>query len=243
MHIKELAARAGVTVRTLHHYDQIGLLRPSGLSPSGYRLYDEQSLVHLQQILFFRELDFSLAEIRDMLHSPGFDRDEALHMQRELLLQKRRRLSDLIALIDRTRKGETPMDFTPFDDTQIAASKAAYADEARERWGHTDAYRQSEKRAASYGKDDWAAIQQESAGIMAQFASLVGTPAHDPAVQALVARWQQHITDRFYPCTDEILCGLGLMYTGDERFQNNIDQHGAGTAALMAEAIAWYTKD
>ena len=132
------------------------------------------------------------------------------------------------------------MCFDAFDRSEIDRQRDAYAEEARERWGGTDAYAESAKRTAGYGKEQWAAIQQEADAIFTGFAALRGRTPDDPDVQALVARWQAHITAHYYACTKEILAGLGQMYAADERFTQNIDRAGAGTAQLMSDAIAAY---
>ena len=240
MKINEAARLAGVTERTLRYYDRIGLLRPSGMTDGGYRLYDGAAMERLQQILFFRELGFPLAQIREIMDSPGYDRDEALRRHRALLIAERDRLSGLIDLAERTLKGENDMSFDAFDRSGIDSQREAYAREARERWGGTDAYAESEKKTAGYGKEKWAAIQQEADEIFVAFAALRGHAPDEPDVQALVARWQAHITRHYYACTKEILAGLGQMYTADGRFMQNIDRAGAGTAQLMSDAIAVY---
>ena len=240
MKIQEAARLTGVTERTLRYYDRIGLLHPSGMTESGYRLYGEDALRRLQQILFFRELGFPLAQIREIMDSPGYDMNEALRRHRLLLIAERDRLNGLIDLAERTLKGENDMSFDAFDRSGIDRQRDAYAEEARRRWGGTDAYAESEKKTAGYGKEQWAAIQQEADEIFAAFAELRGHAPEEPDVQALVARWQAHITRNYYACTKEILAGLGQMYTADERFMQNIDRAGAGTAQLMSDAIAVY---
>lgn len=240
MKIQEAARLTGVTERTLRYYDRIGLLHPSGMTESGYRLYDEDALRRLQQIMFFRELGFPLAQIREIMDSPGYDMNEALRRHRLLLIAERDRLNGLIDLAERTLKGENDMSFDAFDRSGIDRQRDAYAEEARRRWGGTDAYAESEKKTAGYGKEQWEAIQQEADEIFAAFAALRGHAPDEPDVQALVARWQAHITRNYYACTKEILAGLGQMYTADERFMQNIDRAGAGTAQLMSAAIAAY---
>ena len=240
MKIQEAARLTGVTERTLRYYDRIGLLYPSGMTESGYRLYDEDALRRLQQIMFFRELGFPLAQIREIMDSPGYDMNVALRRHRLLLVAERDRLNGLIDLAERTLKGENDMSFDAFDRSGIDRQRDAYAEEARRRWGGTDAYAESEKKTAGYGKEQWAAIQQEAYEIFAAFAALRGHAPDEPDVQALVARWQAHITRNYYACTKEILAGLGQMYTADERFIQNIDRAGAGTAQLMSDAIAVY---
>lgn len=240
MKIQEVADLTGTTVRTLRYYDEIGLLPPSRITPAGYRLYDEASLETLQQILFFRELDFPLENIRRIMDDPHYDRKQALAHQKELLCQKRDRLNGLIDLLERRIKGETTMSFEEFDMSQIEAHKQKYAQETQERWGGTDAYKESARKSARYGKDDWQRIGVESEAIMQGFAALRGQDPTCSEAQALCARWQQHISRNFYNCTKEILAGLGQMYVLDERFTQNLDQYGEGTAAFMAQALAAY---
>ena len=240
MKINEAARLAGVTERTLRYYDRIGLLRPSGMTDGGYRLYDGAAMQRLQQILFFRELGFPLAQIREIMDSPGYDRDEALRRHRALLIAERDRLNGLIELAERTLKGESDMSFDAFDRSEIERQRDAYAAEACARWGSTDAYAESERKTAGYGKEEWTMIEQEAGEIFAAFAALRGHAPDDPDVQALVARWQAHITKHYYACTKEILAGLGQMYAADERFMQNIDRVGVGTAQLMSDAIAVY---
>ena len=238
--IGALSRLSCVSIRALHHYDQIGLLRPSEVATTGYRFYDDASIERLWQILFFRELDFPLGDIAAILSSPGFDRMHALEEHRMLLLQKRERLDNLISLVSNAIKGETTMEFKPFDTSKFDAMREEYAAEAKERWGDTDAYRESARRTAKYSKEDYKRLEAEAGEIFAAFGALVGTDPADERVQALVKRWQAHITANYYTCTDEILAGLGQMYMLDERFAQNIDQHGAGAAKLMSAAIAVY---
>ena len=240
MRIHEAARLAGVTERTLRYYDRIGLLHPSGMTEGGYRIYDEQTMSRLQQILFFRELGFPLVQIREIMDSPDYDMHDALRRHRSLLIAERDRLSGLIELAERTLKGENDMSFDAFDRSAIDRERDAYAREARERWGGTQAYAESEKKTAGYDKAQWTSIQQEADGIFSAFAALRGREPDDPDVQRLVERWQAHITAHYYACTKEILAGLGQMYTADERFTQSIDRAGAGTAQLMSDAIAVY---
>lgn len=184
--VHEVAAAAGVSVRTLHYYDQIGLLRPSNTTEAGYRLYDDAALARLQQILFFRELDFPLSEIREILDNPSFDKQRAMHAHKELLILKRERLERLIALVNNTLKGEKTMSLKEFDMTEIEQAQKQYADEARQRWGSTDAYKQSAKRTASYSKEDWARVNAEAEQIYDGFAAQMG---NDPACPPPCSSW------------------------------------------------------
>ncbi len=240
--VHEVAKLSGVSVRTLHYYDEIGLLRPSKITDAGYRLYDDTALARLQQILFFRELDFPLCKIREILDNPAFDQQGALHSHKKLLLLKKQRLERLITLVDNTLKGEPEMSFKAFDMSEIEQAQKQYSDEAKQRWGDTDAYTQSTKRTASYTKEDWARIQSETDAIYEGFAEQMNGDPASPAVQQLVADWQAHISRNFYDCTPEILKGLGEMYVNDERFTKTIDEHAQGLAQFISDAIKVYCK-
>lgn len=242
--VSEAARLSGVSVRTLHYYDQIGLLRPDEVDGhNGYRYYGPQAMALLQEILFYRELDFSLKEIAALLHQPGRDRTRALQKQRALLELKKQRLEGLIALTDKYLKGETGMDFEAFSTTDYERARAQYAQEVRERWGGTPQYGQSEARAAARDGRDWAALGQEAEEIFRQFAACRTQAPDGPDAQALTARWQAHITAHFYPCSKEILTQLGQMYVADPRFRQNIDRFGPGTSDFMSRAIAAYCKE
>ena len=231
MQIQEFARFTGVSVRTLHYYDEIGLLKPACVDRrSGYRYYDEQSLLRMQEILFYRELDFSLKSIEEILSSPHYDKNKALQEQKQMLTLKKERLERLISAVDSAMKGENVM--SAFDKTEFEAYKA----EAKEKWGNTEAYKEYEQR----GKHD------QGDAMMVIFAEIGRVLDLDPAsaqVQALVAKLQQFITDHYYTCTKQILQGLGQMYVADERFRANIDRAGgAGTAEFAAKAIEIYCK-
>lgn len=240
--IKEVAKITGVTVRTLQYYDKIGLLPPAETNEKGYRLYDENSLGTIAEILFFRELDFPLAEIKAIMNAPGYSRQHALERHRDLLIEKNRRLEGLIDMLDDILEGEK-MSFEKFDMKEIEAHKEQYKQEVEERWGDSDAYKESTRRANSYNSEDWERITAEQNEIMQAFGDMrEGDPGSDDA-QALVARWQAFITNNFYECSNEILAGLGQMYIADPRFTKNIDNFGAGTAAFKAKAIEIYCKN
>ena len=239
MQIKEFAEFTGVSVRTLHYYDEIGLLRPAHVDKAtGYRFYDETSLLRMQEILFYRELDFSLKSIGEILSSPHYDKTGVLQEQKHLLQLKKERLERLISAIDDAVKGENVM--KAFDNTEFETHKA----EARERWGKTDAYKEHAEKTKHYGKDKWNSLAADMDLIFGAFAECLKNGAEPGAeeVQNLVKRLQDHITANYYACTNEILMGLGQMYTADDRFRTNIDKHAAGTAAFAGEAIAVYCK-
>lgn len=242
MKINEVAKLAGVTVRTLHYYDEIGLLQPSEITNTGYRLYDSAALETLQQILLFRELGFSLNDIKGIMINPNYDKASALKKHRELLLQKRNHIDDLLTLVDRTLKGEYDMSFRQFDAREIEENRKKYAAEVKERWGNTAAYAESEKKTNSYDDSQWKMVLGGGEAILRAFAENRMIQPESRDAQTLVKKWQDYITANFYHCTKEILSCLGLMYTGDERFTQNIDQNGEGTAAFMAAAIEVYCR-
>jgi DNA-binding transcriptional MerR regulator len=242
MKVSEVANLTGITVRTLHYYDQIGLLKPSQVTESGYRHYSHTDLEKLQQILFFRELDFPLSDIREILSNPAFDREAALQNHRALLLQKRSRIDSLISLVDKTLKGENDMSFKQFDTSDIENTKKKYAEEARQRWGTTDAYAEYSEKTKDYDDPHWKLINGEGADILHRFGEIRHLDPAGTEAQALVKKWQDFITANFYTCTKPILSCLGEMYIGDDRFTQNIDKHGQGTALFMATAIEIYCK-
>ena len=231
MRIKEFAAFTGVSVRTLHYYDEIGLLVPACVDRStGYRYYDGNSLLRMQEILFYRELDFSLKSIGEILSSPDYDRKKALKEQKHLLMLKKERLEGLISAIDGAMKGENVM--SAFDNSKFES----YKEEVKAKWGKTEAYREYEQRGSRDTGD----------GLMAVFAELGKVRQLDPAaseVQELVKNLQDFITANYYTCTKQILQGLGQMYAADPRFKENIDRAGgAGTADFAARAIEIYCR-
>ena len=236
MQIKEFAQLTGVSVRTLHYYDEIGLLKPSEVdAQTGYRFYDENAFERMQEILFYRELDFSLKTIAEILSSPNYDKQQALSRQRKLLLAKKERLEQLIATLDSVEEG---MGFMKTKN-EYEALKNQYAEEAKQRWGNTDAYKESENRNTDFSKSAplLDAVFEEFAELNRAGAS----PESEPA-KIMAEKLQQCITDNFYTCTDEILKGLGQMYVADERFRKNIDRHGEGTAEFVSACIKNYFK-
>ena len=239
MRIKEFAKLTGVSVRTLHYYDEIGLLTPAFVDKStGYRYYDEQSILRMQEILFYRELDFSLKRIGEILSSPNYDTRKSLEEQKILLTLKKERLERLIASIDHAMKGANVMGV--FDNSEFEKHKA----EAQERWGETSAYKEHTERTKNYSKQKWNDLAAGMDQIMAEFALCLknGETSDSDHVQALVQKLQSHITENYYHCTKEILAGLGQMYVADERFKHNIDKHADGTAAFICEAIGTYCR-
>ncbi|ASS73710.1 MerR family transcriptional regulator [Tumebacillus algifaecis] len=244
--VKEVADLVGVSVRTLHHYDEIGLLTPSSVSAAGYRLYSDRELERLQQILFFREIGFSLQEIKEVLDSPDFDRKSALAAHKEILLQKKKRLEDIIDTVEKTLEsieGGCKMSdkemFEGFDTTPLEEHKKKYSQEAREKYGDemVDA---SEKRVETYSQADWEKINARQTANIEQIVANMGNGPADPLVQEAIADTRQAICDYYYDCTPEIFRGLGDLYVMDERFTAYYEAYGTGLAAFMREAIHVY---
>jgi DNA-binding transcriptional MerR regulator len=238
--VSETSKLMGVSVRTLHYYDEIGLLTPSKKTEAGYRFYDEKNLSVLQQILFYRELELPLMEIVHILSQPDHDQKTALINHRELLLQKQMHMTDLLRLVDETLGGNESMKNDKFTFTDVEEAKSKYAAEAEARWGKTEAYKESKRREAHRTHDETLEMMTESNDIFAAFAKSMDLAPSDPKVQALVKLWQDFITKHHYKCTNEILEGLGEMYISDERFTESIDRFGDGTARFMYEAIKAY---
>ena len=239
--ISQAARLAGVSVRTLRYYDEIGLLKPSEVTMAGYRYYDSAAMASLQQILFYRELDVPLEQIGRILNAPGNDRTEALQKHRTLLLMKRQRLDDMLRLVDETIGGITMYDERP-KPTQADwdAVKNQYAQEAAARWGNTEAFLESREKHAKYTPEQEAQINAEMEEIFQAFGACADPKGEE--AQALVKRWQAHITKYHYNCTDGILACLGESYVNDPRFRENLDKYGPGTAQKMSAAIAAYCK-
>lgn len=242
MHSKEFAKLVGVSIRTLHYYDEIGLLKPSFVdAQNGYREYDAQCLARMQEILFYRELDFPLKEIRAILSAPDYDKQAALLAQKHLLTLKKERLERLITALDNATKGEA-VSMNVFDNCEYEAQRTQYAKEAKKKWGSTSAYKESQEKTKGCTEEKWNAVNDGMNALMAQFAKCRadGNASESNAAQVLVKKWQDYITEHFYTCTKEILAGLGEMYIADERFKANIDRHGEGTAQFMCDAITAY---
>lgn len=249
--VSEVAEVAHVTVRTLHHYDEIGLLTPSERSEAGYRLYTDEDLERLQQILLHRELGFSLDAIGGLLDEPGIDRLAALKAQRRSLLERRQRLDAIIRSVERTlgamEKGtemKTEEMFEGFEDLPEAPEAIRdhhreHAAEAHDRWGRTREYEESMRRAKSYGKPDWEAIQSETEENEARMAELLARGADPASAEAREAAeaMRRHIDRWFYPCSPAMHVGLAAMYEEDPRFREHYDQRAEGLAEFVARAI------
>jgi DNA-binding transcriptional MerR regulator len=261
--VKEVAELSGVSIRALHHYDAIGLLAPSFRSAAGYRLYGADDLLRLQQILIGRELGLSLEDIRRSLDDPSFDRRRALLEQREALRRRVQHTAEMIKAIDSAiavidsshdaeiveqvcdapRSGEA---FTKQEGTTVDMKKIfdgfdpdKHADEAKQRWGHTDAYKLSMRRTQSYTEADWTRMKDEQNAIYADavVAMTSGKGPSDPAAMDVAERHRLSIDRWFYPCGTQMHCGLADMYEADSRFRECIDKHSPGLTAFLSAAI------
>ena len=243
VHIKDFAELTGVSIRTLHYYDEIGLLKPASTDEqNGYRNYDEGSLERMTEILFFRELDFPLKDIAEIISSENYDKKSALSKQKELLILKKERLENLICAIEKFEKGEIPMN--TFNNNKYESARKEYENEAKQRWGNTEAYKESERKTAGYSEEKMNDVNAGLNAVLAEFAETLknGATPESESAQALVKKLQAYITENFYTCTKEILAGLGQMYVADERFKENIDKNGNGTAEFISSAIEIFCK-
>lgn len=236
--VHEVSQMTGVSIRTLHHYDAIGLLHPAEITPAGYRLYDEGTMMRLQSILMFRELRFPLRKIKEILDSPGFDMRAALRQQIELLEKERAHLDNLIDCArELQEKGEKIFMFDALDRTEMEA----YKKEAYEKWGETAAWKEYAGRKVTPDQHQQAA--KDMMVMFGEMGAIKHLPPESDEAQAQVKALQQFITDNFYTCTKEILMNLGLMYTQHDRFRQSIDSVGGeGTAAFVQKAIEYYCK-
>ena len=240
MTVNDISKLTGVSIRTLQYYDTIGLLKPNGHTEAGYRLYDDTALERLQQILLFKELEFSLKEIKSMINAPDFDRDKAMEQQIELLTMKKEHLENLIDFARKIKTtGVKNMDFTVFDTKKIDE----YAKRAKEQWGQTPEYREYEEKTKDWTNQDQQDVMKNFMLIYAEFGKMRTEDPASEKVQCEVKKLQNFISEHFYQCSDEILSGLGQMYASGGEFTQNIDKMGGeGTARFTADAIEVYCK-
>ncbi|MEB7782570.1 MerR family transcriptional regulator [Mammaliicoccus sciuri] len=244
MTVKEIAQLVGISVRTLHHYDEINLLNPSNVSSSGYRLYSDENVDRLQQILFFKELDFPLKKIKEILDDPSFDKEEALNMHKKMLINKKTRIDQMIQTIDQTTKhmkGEINMTnedkFIGFEFNQNE-----YEAEAREKWGNKTVDK-ANNRINSWSKEEKALKEEEMNDIFRAFAANRNESPDSEIAQSFVQRWYTYLNSNI-DCeySLEAFGSIGDMYVSDERFTKNINKFGEGTAQFASKAIASYVK-
>jgi DNA-binding transcriptional MerR regulator len=218
--VNEVSRLTGVSIRTLHYYDEIGLLHPTQVTDAGYRLYDDTALEKLQHIMLFRELEFPLKEIKEIVDNPNFDRNKALEQQIKLLTLKKEHIENLIIYARGIHlMGVKDMDFSAFDTKKMDE----YAAQAKANWGDTDAYKEYEKKTEGMSKEQKNGLGIEMMEIFKEFGQLLAANPGEAPVQAQVKKLQDYITEHFYTCTYEILSGLGKMYAAGGSMTENID--------------------
>jgi MerR family transcriptional regulator, thiopeptide resistance regulator len=240
--VGEVARLSRVSVRTLHHYDEIGLLAPSGRSPAGYRLYSADDLRRLQQILLYRELDFGLEEIGEMLADGSADTDDHLRRQHKLLRTRRDRDIALLGAIEREMEArKMGMALTPEEQFEIFGTDSMdeVTAEAEERWGDTDAWRESRRRTASYTKQDWIAIKAEADANITGFADAIraAEPPTGGTAMDLAEKHRQHLSRWFYNCGYGLHRGLAELYVSDPRYVASYDEIAPGFSRYVHDAI------
>ena len=241
MTVNEVSKLSGVSIRSLHHYDKIGLLPATEVTAAGYRLYDDKALERLQMILLFKELQFPLKDIKEILDDLNFDRSKALEQQIRLLQLRKEHLENLIDLatgIKMMGVGKlNKLGFEAFDTRKIDE----YAAQAKEYWGKTDAWKEYEQKSAGRSREEEIILGERMMTIFAEFGQVIDKGPESEEAQMLVKKLQNYITENFYTCTDEILESLGLIYAGGGDMTDNIDKVGGeGTAGFANEAIEAY---
>ena len=240
MTVNEVSKLTGVSIRTLQYYDKIGLLHPAKYTEAGYRLYDDAALETLQQILLFRELEFPLKDIKEIISRPDFDRSKALEQQIKLLTLKKEHIKNLIDLAKGIKLlGVRKLKFEAFDTSKIDE----YAAQAKASWGKTPAYKEFEEKSRGRTKEEDKKIYQGMIDIFGEFGQIRNTEPSSKDAQALVKKLQDYITEHMYTCTKKILSSLGKMYAGGGDFTKNIDSYGGeGTAEFTSQAIEIYCR-
>ncbi len=238
MTVNEVSKLTGVSIRTLQYYDKIGLLKPAEYTESGYRLYDDAALEKLQQILLFRELEFPLKDIKDIITRSDFDKRKALDQQIGLLELKKEHIENLIDMCKGLKlRGVRHLDFTAFDSSKLDE----YAKRAKEQWGQTPEYKEFEEKNKNRSKSDEEHMMADFMKIFEEFGTMKDKDPAIVEVQDQVKKLQGFITEHFYKCSNEILSSLGKMYAGGGEFTDNINKMGGeGTAEFVFEAIKVY---
>ena len=242
MNVGEVARLAGVTVRTLHHYDRIGLLSPSGRTAAGYRQYAPADLDRLHSVLLYRELGFSLVEVASLLDDPAADPAAHLRRQHALLWERLERTQGMVAAVEKEMEAlSMGISLTPEERFEVFGEQdpARYDAEVEERWGETDAYAESKRKTSSYTKDDWLRIKAEGADLEARFSAAMrsGVPADANPAMDLAEEHRQSITRNYYDCPPAMHAGLGRMYVEDERFTAHYEEIAPGLAQYVSTAV------
>ena len=244
--VNEISKLTGVSIRMLHHYDKIGLLVPSEKTEKNYRLYSDEDIKKLYQILIFKELEFPLKEIKIILESSDFDRKEALKLQKDLMIKKKKRMDEIIQSINEVinnLEGDKKMsekNFNVFNYKKVKEHQKKYEYETKAKYEKTNAYKECNEKTSNYSENDWKKICEEANYIYNELAKLMDRNPEDKEVQDLVEKWRNHITDNYYECTIDIFRGLGIMYVADNRFKKNIDKTKDGLAEFLSKAIKIY---
>ena len=240
MTVHEVSKLAGVSIRTLQYYDKIGLLHPTGYTDAGYRLYDDADLERLQQILLYRELEFPLKDIREIMSCPEFDRSKALEQQIELLTLKKEHLDHLIKFaLGIKMLGVKHMDFKAFDKSKLDE----YARQAKEQWGNTSEYKEFAEKSKNRTDKENKLLVDRFMLLFKEAGEMRDTDPASPEAQDLVKRIQDYITENMYSCSNQILSALGKMYSGGGDFTKNIDEVGGeGTGEFVDQAIQIYSR-
>jgi DNA-binding transcriptional MerR regulator len=242
--VGEVAQLAGVSVRTLHHYDAIGLVTPSGRSAAGYRVYSDSDLERLRRALYYRALGFGLEAIATMLAGPGADADDHLRAQHRMLRQRMDRTAALLGELEKEMEArQMGISLTPEEQFELFGADpeqvAEYSEEAERRWGGTEAWNEQRRRTAAYTKDDWVTIKQEAASIERGFADAMaaGEPAAGGTAVGLAAAHRRHISRWFYDCPPAMHLKLAELYVADPRFSAHYDDLAPGLARYVHDAI------
>jgi DNA-binding transcriptional MerR regulator len=235
MTVHQVAQFTGITVRTLHYYDEIGLLKPSIITEAKYRLYTGDDLGRLQEILFFKEVGFALKEIKKLMTSSAYNREEALKNHLQILEFQKRRIDNLIGLVGDRISGKQEYSFEAFSTAKIMELQDKFREEIIRRWGDTESYREF---ASLFGKksrkaqgEQWDKFLSHTKTLFEHLAEYVGTDPSKQEVQSIVRQWKEYISENFYQCNNQMLMYLGELYVTDERFKEFINRFGNGDLA------------
>ncbi len=238
--VSEISKITGVSKRTIRYYDNIGLLKPSEVSASGYRLYDQNDIETLQQILFLRELDMPIKEIKIIISNPNLNKQELLIKHKKILLLKKQRLTKLINLIDKKLKESNIMSIKEFNNENIKKLQKQYATEVKEKYGHTAQYKEFQEKELKRSTNEQSAVIDNFNLIFKKFANIMDYGSNSKEAYQLAEELQNYITQNFYECTDEMLKSLGELYVSDKRFSENIDKHAQNLSTFVKDSIISY---
>lgn len=245
MTVHEVVNLTGITARTLHYYDEIGLLKPSIVTEARYRLYTDEDLARLQEILFFREVGFALKEIKKLLQSPNYNRTEALEKHLVILEAQKERIDNLIALVNSEISGKQELSFSAFSQSKVLELQSKFRDEIVERWGDTESFKEFEStfspKARKIQNEQMETFYCIAQSVFEKLAMYENKAPDCPEVQQIVKEWQQYISQNFYQCDKRMLSYLGNLYVTDERFSDFINRFGKGDlASFFNKAIGAY---